>query len=962
MSVASIPGTDSQSVSVVAQVDAEGTTVFQPTRSEVSAGESVSSYSTNINDYRQFAPTSTSYGAFGESPTGVTNVAGVVRQQPVSNPLHDYESYTYCISLHMLDPTDYNALIGQDNPVYTPKNVLVSSAGRYGASFVRNSNWREDFYFEELKIKTAINPTARNRNSNLIEIDFTLIEPLGFTLVNRLLATAAEINGNKPGSYISMPYVLQIDFFGTQSGEQVNLDNTLTSGPIKGMTKIIPVKLTTVKSRVSQRGTEYQINAVPYNHQAFNQLYVSLPHSTTVTGKKITDIFGGTFDDNTLDLNFIQKNTEYRAVSREAREVRQRAFSTAITDEEAQALLTRLSALQERIQNEFTTLGITGFCDALNAWFDDQKRQGIIGSVSSVQVLFDQQIAQNGTLFSTAAPVNTASTPASGSSTIAKKNDLQAASNTSARNKGQIVFDGATINIPAGTTIDRLIDWAVRNSKYIGDQIADNSVLTKVRAGADPNTLVLANTWIDWYKIVPKIQVLTFDPLQNRYTFAITFFVKTYKLSAKYPYAPKGRVPGYVKKYDYIFTGKNEDVIDVQLDFNTLYLVELTAAQSKSRTTQTGSALSVGKNINGDSSDYQPPLNPNEPVSQNAFPVQTGVVADNNATFIRPGAETPLSIKAGDLARSIMPGAFGDMIGINMRILGDPHFIKQDDLFFGQNLNSIQQQFIQNDIFQSLWMDGGELYVFINFESPVDYDESLGIAPVNSVANKYRYSEFSGVYKLSKVESIFRNGKFEQSLQLSKLLYDQEGNTIPSASQRIETAINNLQPSSAIPVRFVGPRINLAALATPTSAAAALALSAIQNPQGTASTLAGLGTSIVSQAVGAVAGRLTQQGIDAGIKAVKSVFDTPTYSTNPADYSSLGATETQYGAFGEAPTGITTGDLSWGIDGTDGLGLEFDLDTSFAADIDLNNSALLDGLEDLDFGSGLDVDFGDIFA
>lgn len=960
MSVASIPGTDSQSVSLVAQVDAEDSTVAQSTRSEVSAGERVSSYSTNINDYRQFAPTSTSFGAFGESPTGVKNVAGVVRQQPVSNPLHDYESYTYCISLHMLDPNDYNSLIGQDNPVYTPKNVLVSSAGRYGASFIRNSNWREDFYFEELKFTTVINPTTRNRNNNLYEIDFTLIEPLGFTLINRLLATAAEINGNNPGSYIGMPYILQIDFFGTKNDEQVNSDNTLTSGPIKGMTKTIPIKLTMVKSKVSQRGTEYQINAVPFNHQAFSQLYVSLPHSTTVTGKTILDIFGGGLDDNTLDLNFIQKNTEYQAVSREQRELRQRANSITITDEESQALLTRASALQERIQNEFATFGITGFCDALNAWFQEQKKQGIIGSVSTVQVLFDQKIAQNGKLFSTAGPVNAASTPTSGSSTVAKKNDLQAASNTAARNKGQIVFDGATINIPAGTTIDRLIDWAVRNSKYIGDQIADNAMATKVRSGADPNTLELVNTWIDWYKIVPKIQVLTFDPLQNRYTFAITFFVKSYKLSGKYPYAPKGRVPGYVKQYDYIFTGKNNDVIDVQLDFNALYLVELTAAQSKSRTTQTGSALSVGRNINGDSSDYQPPLNP--PGSDNAFLVQTGVVADNNATFIRPGAETPLSVKAGDLARSITPGARGDLINLDLRIIGDPHFIKQDDVFAGQNLNTIQQQFIRNDIFQSLWMDGGELYVLINFASPEDYDESLGIAPVNSVANKYRYSEFSGVYKIVKVYNVFRNGKFEQSLNLAKLLYDQEGNPIPSAGQRIETAINNLQPSSAIPVRFVGPRINLAALAAPTGTVGALALSAIQNPRGTASTLAALGTSIASQVVGTVVGRITSQAIDKGFKAVSSVFDQPTYSTNPADYSSLGATETQYGAFGEAPTGITTGDLSWGIDGSDGLGLEFDLDTSFAVDIDLNNSALLDGLEDLDFGSGLDVDFGDIFA
>jgi hypothetical protein len=943
MSIASIPGTDGQSVVAVAAVTGSASATAQTTRSEVTSGETVSAA-----DIRSFAD-------IGYTPsTGF--ITGQSVQQPIANPLHDYESYTYCISLHMLDPTDYNSLIGQDNPVYTPKNVLVSSAGRYGASFVRNSNWREDFYFEELKIKTVINPTARNRNSNLIEIDFTLIEPLGFTLVNRLLATAAEINGNRPGSYIHMPYILQIDFFGTKNGEQINLDNTLTSGPIKGMTKTIPVRLTSVKSKVSQRGTEYQINAVPFNHQAFNQLYVSLPHNTTVTGKTVLDIFGGSFEDNNIDLNFIQKNTEYQAVSREARELRQRANSTAITDEEAQALMTRLSAAQERIQNEFATFGITGYCDAINAWFQDQKKQGIIGQVSAVQVIFDQEIAQNGKLFPTSAPTNVASTPASGSSTTAKKNDLQAASNTAARNKGQIVFDGATINIPAGTTIDRLIDWAVRNSRYIGDQIFDDSVATKIRNGADPTGI--ARTWINWYKIVPKIRVLTFDPLQNRYALAITFYVKPYKLSAKYPYAPKGRVPGFVKKYDYIFTGKNNDVIDVQLDFNTLYLVELTAAQSKSRTTQTASALSVGKNIDGESKESSPALNPEEPVGQNAFLVQTGVVADNNATFIRPGGETPLSTKAGDLARSITPGARGDMINIDMRIIGDPHFIKQDDVFAGQNLNTIQQQFIQNDVFQSLWMDGGELYVFINFESPVDYDESLGIAPVNSVANKYRYSEFSGVYNIVKVDNIFRNGKFEQSLNLAKLLYDQAGNPIPSASQRIETAINNLQPSSSIPVRFVGPRINLAALATPGSAAA-LALAAIQNPQGTASTLASLGTSIATQVVGTVVGRLTQQGIDAGIKAVKSVFDTPTFSTRPADYEAFRASELQYGAFGEAPTGAVTGDLTWGIDGSDGLGLEFNLDTSIelgAIGTAADNIEILAALEDLDF-----IDYGAFF-
>jgi hypothetical protein len=44
-----------------------------------------------------------------------------------------------------------------------------------------------------------------------------------------------------------------------------------------------------------------------------------------------------------------------------------------------------------------------------------------------------------------------------------------------------------------------------------------------------------------------------------------------------------------------------------------------------------------------------------------------------------------------------------------------------------------------------------------------------------------------------------------------------------------------------------------------------------------------------------------------------------------------------------------------------GLGLEYNFDTSISLE-DLNNSALLEGLDDLNFGSELNVDFGSIFA
>ena len=52
MSVASIPGTDLQSIRAVTQVTTDTSTTAQVSGSEVTAGERISTYSTNINDYQ----------------------------------------------------------------------------------------------------------------------------------------------------------------------------------------------------------------------------------------------------------------------------------------------------------------------------------------------------------------------------------------------------------------------------------------------------------------------------------------------------------------------------------------------------------------------------------------------------------------------------------------------------------------------------------------------------------------------------------------------------------------------------------------------------------------------------------------------------------------------------------------------------------------------------------------------
>lgn len=866
---------------------------------------------------------------FGASALGVSTRQGVV-----DNPLLEYDSYTYCLSLHLMSIANYNNLISTDRSLqkkYVPQNVLISSAGRYGQSFRRDPAFEEDFYFENLKVKTIVNTTSRNRNSNLIECSFTVIEPLGFTLINRMLDAANNINPGL-GSYLQMPYILQIDFFGGTDGQP--------PGPLKEHSKVIPIRITNIKSKLTSRGTEYQIDAVPFNHQAFNQLNVSLPVSTTVTASTVSQVFGGPAEVSAEDGKFYVNLFRKANIERQITELRPFATSASggIDARIASQTRSKISDLTAQLNNEYSSFGITGFCAALNSYFTSLKIQNQISVINTVRVVFDEKIG-NSKLYTTSGPVNAAGTPASGTSNSAQKTQVQAASGAP---KGQLRFDGATVNIPAGTTIDRMIDWAVRNSEYISDQLKDPTVTPEQRSsiisGGNPNTI----TWLRWFRIIPNIYIREYDPTQNRYGMDIVFYVKPYNLSAKHPFYPKGRVPGFVKKYDYIFTGKNKEVIDLQIDFNTLYLIEMSTNRVKSRQPQTGTPGDGNPSANPDAAAPAYP-NPNlQTPNQNIAPVSVALVSDNVATTMRAGGIPQASADAGDLYRSLMLGAKGDMITLNLKIVGDPQFIKQDDFFIGQSADSPTGQFLNDSSGSSLYMDGGELYVFVNFQSPVDYDETKGIADVAS--SKYRYSEFSGVYKIITVDNSFSNGKFEQSLTLAKLLYDQEGKPVasPSAAQRTETALTNaLTPTVNAAVRIAGPRTNISALLPSTNSSAAVNLAvagaaAFANGQG-AGFLQTLGAQVAGSLVNNVVGKGVNIAVDKATAGVKDFFKSG--SALGTDYN------TSFDSIGDFKyAGALNVDSGFGSTGN------FDLNTD-AINIDV--TAAYANLENLEFS----VDF-----
>jgi hypothetical protein len=727
--------------------------------------------------------TRTDTGTTGDLPTAT----------PIENPLHEYASYTYNLSLHILSIDTYNQIINNnfvnDSPTpYVPENVIISGAGRYNdTDFKRNRNFKEDFYFEDFKMQTVITSTMRNRNTNLIECSFTIIEPNGFTLINRMIAAANEVNKNfvsAPESYARIPYVLQIDFFGYK-----DIDNAKPE-KIQSLTKYIPICFTNVETHLRQSGAEYKMEAVAYNHQVFSQLMNAIPFNTTVQASTVSAAFNAGSGNDATVSEFYNRITNQRDVSREITQLqilRNQTIDTlnniGFSDATAgnlQDIDTKLSSLTAQLNNlNNTNIESRGICSAFTDYFKALTKIGDINYPTAYRVEFDEEIG-NSKLMPGPQPI----TPNSANSTT--------------KPNSQLSYRSGVINVPAGTTIDKLIDFMLRHSSYIQDQLKVLGV--DIKGNESVETLVnLAKQPLKWYKIVPTIQVGPWDNKVKRFSATtVVFYVRKFTVNSKYPYGPQGKTPGYVKIYDYMFTGRNRDVLDWNISFNTLYLLAVTGGLSKEiqgttspATNPAGQGAAPGNKLN----TVVPSLPGADPVAQPGI----AVIAGNNNSTVIDGGNIQKSTAASDLANSLLLGSRGDMIELDLKIIGDPHFIKQDDVFYSRPGKNQNAALTPNN---SLYMDTGELYVFVNFLSPVDYNEEKGLAEIRAndilgyqnVAKSLGYSNFSGVYKLITVDSTFSHGKFEQNLRLVKVLTDQLGRNI-TTTVREDSSQAAIQPS-----------------------------------------------------------------------------------------------------------------------------------------------------------------------
>lgn len=643
-----------------------------------------------------------------QAPTNTSPDADSTVDLP--NPLHAYPSYTYSLSLHLMSADQWNQV--QETGRYTATNVLMASAGRWdNFSFIRNSNFLEDFFIESLNMTTVIGLTTGNPGSNSIEFSFTVTEPYGVTLLDRIIAANNELSPPQE-NYLDSAYLLQIDFYGSDdSGTMVH--------PIPNLTKYLPTRLLSMDITVTSTGSEYAFSAVPYGHSAHNQSTQQTPANFEITADTIKDF-----------------------------------FTSSIATTESSQTTQRTQPSNKTTAGKTTSDNIKSYANALNDWqlqlkLDNDQSEADIYDFVFDDIIGKAKLTENGKL----PPKNTEMATQTQAGIIAKA-DLAGTNNAAAIN-----FNIKTYSINAGTTIESVLATTIKNSSYILSQInnpADfNGDLNKYLEAKKS----LENEPFRWFKIIPKITLLKYDTIRKVYARQIVYYVKAYEVrNLKVDFGPGAVATKPIKVYDYIYTGNNKDIITLDLKFNSAIYTNLTNNPNKGiigtgAADQTGSATKVN-----DSTTVK---------AANAItPFRVIPTVNDQQNIATGGILTGTAVQASDTVKSILTTAAGDMLSVDLKIVGDPLFIKQDDVFYPPTVNNAQESVGILTENNSIKTDDGEIHCQLTVNTPSDRDEVTGLMKYDP---KFPKSSFSGMYKVLTVNSEFSRGVFTQTLHMVRL-------------------------------------------------------------------------------------------------------------------------------------------------------------------------------------------------
>lgn len=280
--------------------------------------------------------------------------------------------------------------------------------------------------------------------------------------------------------------------------------------------------------------------------------------------------------------------------------------------------------------------------------------------------------------------------------------------------------------------------------------------------------------YFDYFRIrstvIPTEQ---FDPVRKTNVKKIKYVVEPYKVHA-YSLAIPGVSTGQnfkdfvFKTYNYIFTGENVDVLDVNINYKVAYfqgrLKETESDDTRKNKIAVGTVERQDGTIEGGGDPY---------VEDGSLNLRSQAILAKSAGTGKTGT----TFKYIDQFIDYLTHPLADMVNIRMEILGDPAWISQSQ-FIPANPEIFDGVSTDKDIdywrgnLQNIWNTQYECYntdlaepiVFLKFRMPTDIDDKRGIYEMQSDDQ----AEFSGLYRVIQVEHNFTDGQYRCILQMTR--------------------------------------------------------------------------------------------------------------------------------------------------------------------------------------------------
>jgi len=706
-----------------------------------------------------------------ESPsTGSSKPAGL----PIPNPLNVYASYNYIFTLCCLTHEEIN------NPwttyrIKTPENIVLRSGGTPNAPGVLNSdNWdsKLEYFVDNITIEALISPATTTKHTNATNISFDVIEPYGLGTFIESLMKAAQKSGH--ANYSTAPFLIIIDFIGwDDTGKSVNNIDT-------GLRRTIPIKFSNVTFSVNESGSQYKVEAYPWNEQATLIQKYSLKNDRKIRGRTVKECCQSGFYAITTAFN--------------NREQKKRLQNPSYVPDEFVIIFPKpedetdmIEKIGEGSGNTSTKFDFEG--DSINAAdtgkraVSAEERQRLWGTVTSAIIEkseFKDELEANESIIILRSTMgekarnfadDRENTNDIGSAKIVEnpqdqvKHPMMTPMFAELRGTREGVFDRNNIKISddlaefdfkTGTTIEDMIEEIILMSEY-GRKLLE----------VEPD----AQGFIKWFKIETYLLSIKSDIKQKtegRDAHVYIYQVVPYK-THKSRFVPVTNVIDIsaledqcVKQYDYIYTGHNDSIIKFDIQINSGFFVALNNTHTGKHGSRTKKSDSRGRQAK-----------PTEliqtegqgAVSANGHrPTQS---IEKNLTSRQGGGhhENEKIVAARNFNDNYLNSGV-DMIQVDMEIMGDPYFLTDSGT---GNYRAKPGEYINLSKDGTMYIHNGEVDVKVNFKTPIDYGYNPGKGDKEGhlkFDDAIVSTSYSGVYQVIDVTSRFSQGLFTQSLTL----------------------------------------------------------------------------------------------------------------------------------------------------------------------------------------------------